>query len=152
MKITTFHAEQWGPLGAIFATACCLGLTWLVSLVAALGAGFLIRDSILMPLLVVFLAVSVWGLSRSYRRHSWAVPLAAGCSGAVLLLVGMFTARRFHTWASSCSSAHRCSTFTLNSSRSVRARQICARRNEASITRTDNKISGYRCRHKHLIW
>lgn len=89
----SFHAEKWGPLGAIFAAACCLGLTWLVSLVTALGAGFLIRDSILMPLLVVFLAVTVWGLSRSYRRHSWAAPLVAGSSGAVLLLAGIFTAR-----------------------------------------------------------
>lgn len=89
----SFHAEKWGPLGAIFAAACCLGLTWLVSLITALGAGFLIRDSILMPLLVVFLAVTVWGLSHSYRRHSWMVPLAAGSSGGALLLIGMFTTR-----------------------------------------------------------
>jgi mercuric ion transport protein len=91
--MNTLHAEKWGPLGAIFAAACCLGLTWLVPLAAALGAGFLIRDSILMPLLAVFLAASIWGLSRSYRRHLWVVPLAAGSSGAALLLVGMFTAR-----------------------------------------------------------
>ncbi len=89
----SFQAEKWGPLGAIFAAACCLGLTWLVSLLTALGAGFLIRDSILLPLLVVFLAVTVWGLWRSYRRHSWVVPLATGSSGAALLLVGMFMAR-----------------------------------------------------------
>jgi mercuric ion transport protein len=89
----SLYAEKWGPLGSIFAAACCLGLTWLVSLVTALGAGFLIRDSILMPLLAVFLAASIWGLWRSYRRHLWVVPLAVGSSGAALLLVGMFTAR-----------------------------------------------------------
>ncbi len=91
--MNTLHAEKWGPLGAIFAAACCLGLTWLVSLVTALGAGILIRDSILLPLVVIFLAVTIGGLSRSYRRHSWTVPLAAGSLGAALLLVGMFTAR-----------------------------------------------------------
>ena len=89
----TLYAEKWGPLGAILAAACCLGLTWLVSLVTALGAGFLIRDSILMPLLLLFLGVSIWGLWRSYRRHSWVVPLTIGSSGAALLLVGMFMAR-----------------------------------------------------------
>jgi hypothetical protein len=59
--MTSFHAEKWGLLGTIFVAACCLGLTWLVSLASALGAGFLIRDSILMPLLIiVFLPVGMF--------------------------------------------------------------------------------------------
>lgn len=86
----SFHAEKWGPLGAIFAAACCLGFSWLVGLATAIGAGFIIRDSILLPLLIIFLAFTVWGLWRSFQRHHRPYALWIGASGAILLVAGMF--------------------------------------------------------------
>jgi mercuric ion transport protein len=88
--VKSFHAEKWGPLGAIFASACCLGFSWLVGLVSAIGAGFIIRDSILLPLLIIFLAFTVWGLWRSFQRHHRPYALWIGVAGAILLLAGMF--------------------------------------------------------------
>jgi mercuric ion transport protein len=53
--------------GATFAGLCCLGVTWALSALAAIGAGFLINDAILIPLFVAFLALSLWLLYRSAR-------------------------------------------------------------------------------------
>ncbi|MDA3922926.1 MAG: hypothetical protein PF501_19950 [Salinisphaera sp.] len=69
--------EQLGSLlGALFAAACCLGLTLLLSALLAPGLVFLIHDAILILLLVAFLALNLWRLSRSTgsqanRRPFW---------------------------------------------------------------------------------
>lgn len=89
----SFYAETWGVVGAIFASACCLGFSWLVGLLTAVGAGFLIRDSILLPLLIIFLALTIWGLWHSSQRHHRSEALWIGLAGAILLIAGMFLFR-----------------------------------------------------------
>lgn len=85
--------KQFGSLsGTAFAGACCAGVTAVVSAVTAAGAGFLINDAILIPMYVVFLAVSVWLLFAGARAHRDFKPLWLGITGAAAALSGLFIA------------------------------------------------------------
>src|SRR5579884_2789044 len=68
-----------GSLGSIFASLCCIGTPALLALLSSIGAGFLISDKILIPLLVVFLGISVWGVYKSSKSH--------GRKGSLILIV-----------------------------------------------------------------
>ena len=50
-----------GISGAAFAALCCLAPFIVVGLVTALGLGFILKDSILLGLLVVFIGVAALG-------------------------------------------------------------------------------------------
>jgi mercuric ion transport protein len=41
--------QSLGFLGSLFAAACCLGVSFLISGLTAIGAGFLIHDRYLLP-------------------------------------------------------------------------------------------------------
>lgn len=77
-------------LGAAFAAACCLGVTAALSVLAAIGAGFLVNDAFLVPLYVLLLALSVWLLYRSARAHGALAPFWAGAGGASVALSGLW--------------------------------------------------------------
>src|SRR5712691_5846730 len=81
------HIDKAGILGATFAALCCLGISAVLSVVTAIGLGFLIRDAVLLPLLIVSLLVALWGLLSGWKRHRRPAALATGAVGAVLLLV-----------------------------------------------------------------
>lgn len=78
-----------GWLSSAFSALCCIGFSVLVSVVGAVGAGFLIQDQILIPLLAVSLLVSIVGLVGAYRRRHNRVALVLGLvsSGAVFMSV-----------------------------------------------------------------
>ena len=63
------HADKWGPIGSIFAALCCLGFAPALAALSAVGLGFLINDLVLIPLLVLFLGTTIWGLHRDRARH-----------------------------------------------------------------------------------
>lgn len=81
------HLDLVGIGGALFAALCCLGFPALLSIVSAVGLGFLINDAILLPLLVVFLALILYGLYGGYRRHRKPGAVILGGASAVALLV-----------------------------------------------------------------
>jgi mercuric ion transport protein len=84
-------AKQLGStLGAAFAAACCLGVTAIVSAITAIGAGFLVRDAVLIPLYVAFLALSLWLLYRSAKSHGGLGPFWLGVAGAAVALIGLW--------------------------------------------------------------
>ena len=56
------NLDKIGVLGSVFTALCCLGLPALLTILSAVGLGFLINDAILLPLLVIFLAITVVGL------------------------------------------------------------------------------------------
>ncbi len=58
-----------GSLGSIFASLCCIGTPALLAFLTSIGAGFLINDKILIPLLVIFLGISIWGIYKSSKSH-----------------------------------------------------------------------------------
>ncbi|HVB49444.1 MAG TPA: MerC domain-containing protein [Burkholderiales bacterium] len=86
-----------GVAGAAVAAACCLGVPVVLAALGAAGLGFLIRDAYLVPIFVAFVALSLWLLYRSARKHASLVPfwigLAGGVSGAAglwLLVTGFY--------------------------------------------------------------
>jgi len=79
-----------GSLGAILASLCCLGFAPLLAALSAAGLGFAISDAVLIPLLVIFLGLTLWGLQGSRARHGNSAPLYLGIGGALAALVGIF--------------------------------------------------------------
>ncbi len=79
-----------GLLGAGFTTACCLGLSAVVSVATALGAGFILKDELLFPLFAVFGLLSLWGLRVSTRHHEYEPPFWLGIAGAALAVAALW--------------------------------------------------------------
>lgn len=84
------HADKWGPVGSTFTALCCLGVAPVLSALSAIGLGFLIHDLILIPLLVLFLSVTVWALRRDRRRHGGSGPERLAWAAAILTVGGLW--------------------------------------------------------------
>ncbi len=84
------HADKWGPIGSIFAALCCLGFAPALAALSAVGLGFLINDLVLIPLLVLFLAATIWGLHRDRVRHQTPGPEYLAWVAAVLTVGGLW--------------------------------------------------------------
>ena len=76
--------------GATFAGMCCLGVVAALSVLTAIGAGFLINDAFLIPLYLALLALSVWLLYSSARSHNNLTPFWAGLGGAAVAFAGLW--------------------------------------------------------------
>lgn len=83
------HLKKVGLAGSLFTLLCCLGFGPLIALLSAIGAGFLVNDVVLAPLLVVFLVIGGIGIGVTYRRHRLIGPLVVHIAGAVAVF--MFT-------------------------------------------------------------
>lgn len=81
------HTDKVGVAGALFAALCCLGFPALLSILGAIGLGFLINDAILLPLLAVFLIVTLSGLYLGVRHHSSWLAFGLGVLSAVMTFV-----------------------------------------------------------------
>ena len=86
------HLDKLGVVGSFIAAACCLGLPAIVAVFAALGLGFLINDAVLLPLLLFFLGVTLFGLFQGYKKHRKPWPLAVGFVSALAAFVFIFVA------------------------------------------------------------
>lgn len=86
------HADKVGVVGSTIAALCCLGIPAVVSVVTSVGLGFLLNDAILLPLLLLSLALVVWGLFRGYRRHGRIGALALGVIASGTLFVFAYVA------------------------------------------------------------
>jgi len=84
------HEGKVGIVGAAFAALCCLGIPAVLGIVTSIGAGFLIHDAILLPLLVLSLLVTLWGLSSGWRRHHKPTAILVGVVGGIGLFVFSF--------------------------------------------------------------
>jgi mercuric ion transport protein len=84
------NADRLGTGGSLFAALCCLGTPSILAVLSAVGAGFLVNDFILLPLLAVSLLVALWGLEKGARVHEDRWPLRAGATGALLISAGIF--------------------------------------------------------------
>ena len=63
------NLDKIGIGGSVFAALCCLGFPALLSILSAIGLGFIVNDAILIPLLLLFLAVTLLGLYLGTRHH-----------------------------------------------------------------------------------
>lgn len=95
MAFVDQYLDKLGVGGSLFAALCCLGFPALLSILSAVGLGFLINDAILLPLLVVFLALTLYGLFRGYQKHRkpGAVLLGGGSAVALLVFLLVFFSR-----------------------------------------------------------
>jgi mercuric ion transport protein len=79
-----------GCAGSVVTGACCLGFTPLLTALTAIGADFLIKDVILIPLLVIFLGLAIWNLESSRKQHSSNGPLYLGSAAAILAFTSIW--------------------------------------------------------------
>src|SRR5438128_11446196 len=86
------HTDKVGIAGSIFAALCCLGFPALLSILSAIGLGFLINDAVLLPLLIVFLLVTLLGLALGMREHHRASALLIGIASAAGVFIFIFIA------------------------------------------------------------
>ncbi len=82
-----------GTLGSIFAALCCIGTPALLAFLASIGVGFLINDLILLPLLLVFLVLSLWGITRTLAAHGQRRPLVLAVVSSVLIFAAVWFSR-----------------------------------------------------------
>lgn len=85
------HLDKVGIGGSLFAALCCLGFPALLSILSAIGLGFLVRDAILIPLLLVFLAITLVGLYFGTRHHHepWALILGGLSAVVIFVFIGI---------------------------------------------------------------
>jgi mercuric ion transport protein len=87
---TSRRAALAGVVGSGLALLCCAGVAPVLGLLAAIGLGFLIHDAVLIPLLLVALGVTGWGLRQGRRCHGQDAPGRLGLAGAVVAVGGLF--------------------------------------------------------------
>jgi mercuric ion transport protein len=81
--------DKIGIAGTIFAALCCLGFPALISIISAVGLGFLINDATLVPLLGVFLLVTLIGLYLGIRHHCSWLAFALGAISAIVIFIAV---------------------------------------------------------------
>jgi mercuric ion transport protein len=82
--------DKIGVGGSVFAALCCLGFPALLALLSAIGLGFLIRDAVLIPMLVVFLAITIYALYDGMRRHRQPLAFGVGIAAVIFLFVSIW--------------------------------------------------------------
>ena len=82
------NLDKIGIGGSVFAALCCLGFPAFLSILSVIGLGFIVNDTILIPLLLLFLAVTLLGLYLGTRHHHelWALILG-GLSALAIAVV-----------------------------------------------------------------
>ena len=76
--------------GCSLTALCCWGTPAIVSLLSAVGLGFLVHDAILIPLLAVFLGINLIGSYRSSKRHGRSEILPITVISALLIFSGIW--------------------------------------------------------------
>lgn len=82
--------DKLGFLGTLFASLCCLGVPIVIAPLTAIGLGFLMSDLILLPLVLIFLLVTLWGLYAGWKRYGVQLPFFLGIFAAVFLIPSFF--------------------------------------------------------------
>ena len=90
--------DKLGFLGTLFASLCCLGVSVVIAPLTAIGLGFLINDLILLPLVLVFLLITLWGLYTGWKRLGVGPPFFLGIFAAVLLIPSFFVSAYFSSF------------------------------------------------------
>ena len=84
------RASLGGVFGSGLALLCCAGAAPVLGLLSAIGLGVLINDAVLIPLLLLALGVTGWGLRQGRRCHGRASALLLGLAAAALTIGGLY--------------------------------------------------------------
>ncbi len=79
-----------GSVGSVLSGACCLGFAPFIAGLSAIGAGFLVNDLVLIPVFVVFLGITLWGLWTSRKRHNHPGPFFLGTAAAIVAFAALW--------------------------------------------------------------
>ena len=82
-------ADSFGVIGAVLAALCCAGTPLVVSVITAIGLGFLRNDALLWPLMLASLAIAFWGFWRGRRMHQVSLPLLIAAAGSISMTSGV---------------------------------------------------------------
>lgn len=93
------HLEKAGLAGSIVTILCCIGFGPLLAALSAIGAGFLVNDKVLAPMLVLFLLLGATGLFMSFRRHHrWPALILHLASSAVVFIFTFLVYQQVVIW------------------------------------------------------
>jgi hypothetical protein len=93
------HFEKAGLVGSIITVLCCIGFGPLLAALSAIGAGFLVNDKVLAPLLIAFLLLGLTGLILSFRmHHRWPALLLHLTSGVAVFVFTFVVYHRLIIW------------------------------------------------------
>ncbi len=84
------HLDKVGVVGSIIAALCCLGVSAVLTVFSAIGLAFLIKDSILLPVLAFFLLITLFGLYKGFRSHRKNTALIVGILSSVVTFLFLF--------------------------------------------------------------
>ncbi len=90
--------DKLGFLGTLLASLCCLGVSIVIAPLTAIGLGFIINDLILLPLVLVFLLITLWGLYAGWKQHGLLLPFFLGIFAAALLIPSFFISAYFSSF------------------------------------------------------
>jgi len=85
-----------GSIGSIIASLCCLGFAPALAALSAAGLGFAISDAFLVPLLTLFLLLTLWGMKSAQKKHKKVAPFYIGLGAAIAALLGLFVFMPLH--------------------------------------------------------
>jgi mercuric ion transport protein len=91
----TYLTDVVGVIGAILAALCCAGTPFIIAALAATGLTAMRKDAILWPIMLVSLAVAIWGYWEGYRMHRTPAPIIVGTVGALSLALGVIVVNGF---------------------------------------------------------
>lgn len=84
-----------GTFGAVVAALCCAGTPIIISALGVLGLTALRKDAVLWPIMLLSLAVALWGFWQGQRIHHARPPLVVGIVGALSLALGVIVVHGF---------------------------------------------------------
>ncbi len=81
-------------IGTAITAACCLGLPVVISVLTAIGLGFLIHDAILIPLFIGFIGFNLWMLHRTTGKQETSAtetlaPFKLAAAGGAISILGL---------------------------------------------------------------
>lgn len=94
-KISENTSSVLGFFGSAFTALCCIGFSVLIGALGAVGAGFLVNDKYLIPVLILSLSLSLFGLVGAYKRRHNYWSMGIGTLGAIATLVSVFMSWNF---------------------------------------------------------
>ena len=88
-RAVSAYAGGAGAVAATCAALCCAGAPIIVSVLAATGLSFLRSDAILLPVILIAIAIALFGFAKGRGLHGSSMPLVVGVLGSVALVAGV---------------------------------------------------------------
>jgi hypothetical protein len=85
--------DKIGIGGLLVVAVCCLRLSVVLAFLGAIGLGFLIRNTVLMPVMGIILAAILISLALDYQMHRRPLPLMIAVPSAATLYFVVFVHR-----------------------------------------------------------